>query len=148
MGLIDIDAFLKDLEYEGADVCEVYDGGYCAIHGYSFDLIKEIISKQSIIEAEPVRHGCPYCCDTGEGGHGRLKYSYDDHDGMTMSIHPSEKRKDGTCSLAWWATVHFRGECRDFYIEVCPFCGRRLVPLKEEHDCTSPNYSAKMDGNQ
>lgn len=57
MGLIDIDAFLKDLEYEGADVCEVYDGGYCAIHGYSFDLIKEIINNQSIIEAEPVRHG-------------------------------------------------------------------------------------------
>ena len=99
-------------------------------------------------DAEPVRHGCPYCCDNGEGGHGRLKYSYDDHDGMTMSIHPSEKRKDGTRSLAWWATVHFRGECRDFYIEVCPFCGRRLVPLKEEHDCTSPNCSAKMDGNQ
>lgn len=105
----------------------------------------DMIIDAPTIEAEPVRHGCPYCCDNGEG---RLKYSYDDHDGMTMSIHPSEKRKDGTCSLAWWATVHFRGECRDFYIEVCPFCGRRLVPLKEEHDCTSPNCSAKMDGDQ
>lgn len=57
MGLIDVDAFLKDLDYEGADVCEVYDGGYCAIHGYSFDLIKEVINKQPTIEAEPIRHG-------------------------------------------------------------------------------------------
>lgn len=103
------------------------------------------IDNAPTIEAEPVRQGCPYCCDNGEGGHGRLKCSYDDHDGMTMSIHPSEKRKDGTRSLAWWATVHFRGECRDFYIEVCPFCGRRLVPLKEEHDCTSPNCGKKID---
>ena len=105
----------------------------------------EFIINAPTIEAEPVRHGCPYCCDNGEGGHGRLKCSYDDHDGMTMSINPSEKRKDGTRSLAWWATVHFREECRDFYIEVCPFCGRRLVPLKEEHDCTSPNCGTRMD---
>lgn len=77
---------------------------------------------------------CPYCCDDGEGAHGRLKYSYDDEDGMTMSIHPSPKRKDGTRSMAWWATVHFRGDCRDFIIEVCPFCGRRLVTLREEYD--------------
>ena len=74
---------------------------------------------------------CPYCCDNGEG-RGMLKHSYDDEDGMEMSIHPSTRKENGYQSQAWWATVHFRGECRDFYIEVCPFCGRRLVPLKEE----------------
>ena len=31
---------------------------------------------------------CPYCCDNGEV-HGMLKHSYDDEDGMEMSIHPS-----------------------------------------------------------
>ena len=77
------------------------------------------------------KSSCPYCCDNGEG-HGRLKHSYDDEDGMEMSIHPSARKENGYQSQAWWATVHFRGECRDFYIEVCPFCGRRLVPLKEE----------------
>ena len=76
---------------------------------------------------------CPYCCDNGEG-HGMLKHSYDDEDGMEMSIHPSTRKENGYQSQAWWATVHFRGECRDFYIEVCPFCGRRLVPLKEERE--------------
>ena len=80
---------------------------------------------------------CPYCCDNGEG-HGRLKHSYDDEDGMEMSIHPSERKENGYQSQAWWATVHFRGECRDFYIEVCPFCGRRLVPLKEEREAAMP----------
>ena len=80
---------------------------------------------------------CPYCCDNGEG-HGMLKHSYDDEDGMEMSIHPSTRKENGYQSQAWWATVHFRGECRDFYIEVCPFCGRRLVPLKEERETAMP----------
>ena len=80
---------------------------------------------------------CPYCCDNGEG-HGMLKHSYDDEDGMEMSIHPSTRKENGYQSQAWWATVHFRGECRDFYIEVCPFCGRRLVPLKEERETAIP----------
>lgn len=78
-------------------------------------------------------YSCPYCCDNGEG-HGMLKHSYDDEDGMEMSIHPSIRKENGYQSQAWWATVYFRGECRDFYIEVCPFCGRRLVPLKEEKE--------------
>ena len=81
---------------------------------------------------------CPYCCDNGEG-HGMLKHSYDDEDGMEMSIHPSTRKENGYQSQAWWATVHFRGECRDFYIEVCPFCGRRLVPLKEERETAMPH---------
>ena len=80
---------------------------------------------------------CPYCCDNGEG-HGMLKHSYDDEDGMEMSIHPSIRKENGYQSQAWWATVYFRGECRDFYIEVCPFCGRRLVPLKEERETAMP----------
>ena len=83
------------------------------------------------------KSSCPYCCDNGEG-HGRLKHSYDDEDGMEMSIHPSARKENGYQSQAWWATVHFRGECRDFYIEVCPFCGRRLVPLKEEWETAMP----------
>ena len=81
---------------------------------------------------------CPYCCDNGVG-HGMLKHSYDDEDGMEMSIHPSTRKENGYQSQAWWATVHFRGECRDFYIEVCPFCGRRLVPLKEEWETAMPH---------
>ena len=80
---------------------------------------------------------CPYCCDNGVG-HGMLKHSYDDEDGMEMSIHPSTRKENGYQSQAWWATVHFHGECRDFYIEVCPFCGRRLVPLKEEWEIAMP----------
>ena len=80
---------------------------------------------------------CPYCCDNGVG-HGMLKHSYDDEDGMEMSIHPSARKENGYQSQAWWATVHFRVECRDFYIEVCPFCGRRLVPLKEEMETAMP----------
>lgn len=80
---------------------------------------------------------CPYCCDNGEG-HRMLKHIYDDEDGMEMSIHPSTRKENGYQSQAWWATVHFRGECRDFYIEVCPFCGRRLVPLKEERETAMP----------
>ena len=81
---------------------------------------------------------CPYCCDNDEG-HRMLKHSYDDEDGMEMSIHPSTRKENGYQSQAWWATVHFRGECRDFYIEVCPFCGRRLVPLKEERETAMPH---------
>ena len=84
------------------------------------------------------KSSCPYCCDNGEG-HGMLKHSYDDEDGMEMSIHPSTRKENGYKSQAWWATVHFRGECRDFYIEVCPFCGRRLVPLKEERETAMPH---------
>lgn len=127
------------------NICKHNDGmGRCGISGeYCVD---GPCHCEELIEYEPVRHGCPYCCDNGEGGHGMLKYSYDDDDGMAMSIHPSKKRKDGTRSLAWWATVHFRGECRDFYIEACPFCGRRLVPFNEEYDSASPNCGAKMDG--
>ena len=83
------------------------------------------------------KSSCPYCCDNGEG-HRMLKHSYDDEDGMEMSIHPSTRKENGYKSQAWWATVHFRGECRDFYIEVCPFCGRRLVPLKEERETAMP----------
>ena len=83
---------------------------------------------------------CPYCCDNGEG-HRMLKHSYDDEDGMEMSIHPSTRKENGYKSQSWWATVHFRGECRDFYIEVCPFCGRRLVPLKEERETAMPQPS-------
>ena len=77
------------------------------------------------------KSSCPYCCDNGEG-HGMMKHSYDDEDGMEMSIHPSTRKENGYQSQAWWATVHFRGECRDFYIEVCPFCGRRLVQKKKK----------------
>lgn len=91
-----------------------------------------------------IKHGvtvqkssCPYCCDNGEG-HGMMKHSYDDEDGMEMRIHPSTRKENGYQSQAWWATVHFRGKCRDFYIEVCPFCGRRLVPLKEERETAMP----------
>ena len=83
------------------------------------------------------KSSCPYCCDNGEG-HGMLKHSYDDEHGMEMSIHPSTRKENGYKSQAWWATVHFRGECRDFHIEVCPFCGRRLVPLKEERETAMP----------
>ena len=83
------------------------------------------------------KSSCPYCCDNGVG-HGMLKHSYDDEDGMEMSIHPSTRKENGYQSQAWWATVHFRGECRDFYIEVCPFCGRRLVPFKEEMETAMP----------
>ena len=36
---------------------------------------------------------CPYCCDNGEG-HGMLKHSYDDEDGMEMSIHPSTRKEN------------------------------------------------------
>ena len=52
---------------------------------------------------------CEYC-NANENGHGRIRYSYDDEDGMIMCIHPSPIRKDGTRSLSWWATVNFRGE--------------------------------------
>ena len=38
--------------------------------------------------------GCPYCCDNDEG-HGMLKHSYDDKDGMEMSIHPSTRNENG-----------------------------------------------------
>lgn len=82
------------------------------------------------LNAEQIK-GCEYCIPK-ETEHGRIKYSYDDTDGMTMCIHPSPLRKDGTRSLSWWATVNFRGDQRDFLIECCPFCGKRLVPKKEE----------------
>ena len=82
------------------------------------------------LNAEEVK-GCEWCTPN-KTGHGRIKYSYDDTDGMTMCIHPSPLRKDGTRSLSWWATVNFRGEQRDFIISCCPFCGKRLVPKKED----------------
>lgn len=98
----------------------------------------EIIADYLLANGEQMsKSSCPYCCANSEG-HGRLASSYDDEDGMKMSIHPSAKRANGYQSQAWWATVHFRGECRDFYIEVCPFCGRRLVPLKEEYESCCP----------
>ena len=61
------------------------------------------------LKPEDVMKACEYCTPT-ETGHGRIKYSYDDYDGMTMCIHPSPIRKDGSRSLSWWATVNFRGE--------------------------------------
>ena len=39
------------------------------------------------------KSSCPYCCDNGEG-HGMLKHSYDDEDGMEMSIHQQGKKTD------------------------------------------------------
>ena len=105
---------------------------------YTIDEIVERIADHLIMNGVTVcKSRCPYCCDNGEG-HGMLKHSYDDEDGMEMSIHPSTREENGYQSQAWWATVHFRGECRDFYIEVCPFCGRRLVPLKEEMETVMP----------
>ena len=115
-------------------------------YGVSHDIFSEpvITYAKLAIEALKKENGvtvqkssCPYCCDNGEG-HGMMKHSYDDEDGMEMSIHPSTRKENGYQSQAWWATVHFRGECRDFYIEVCPFCGRRLVPLKEERETAMP----------
>ena len=101
---------------------------------YSFeDVADHLIANGVTVQ----KSSCPYCCDNGEG-HGMMKHSYDDEDGMEMRIHPSTRKENGYQSQAWWATVHFRGECRDFYIEVCPFCGRRLVPLKEEMETAMP----------
>lgn len=101
---------------------------------YSFEDVADYLISNGVTVQ---KSSCPYCCDNGEG-HGMLKHSYDDEDGMEMSIHPSTRKENGYKSQAWWATVHFRGECRDFYIEVCPFCGRRLVPLKEERETAMP----------
>ena len=104
-----------------------------------FDSCLGLIADHLITNGVTVqKSSCPYCCDNGEG-HGMLKHSYDDEDGMEMSIHPSTRKENGYQSQAWWATVHFRGECRDFYIEVCPFCGRRLVSLKEERETAMPH---------
>ena len=101
---------------------------------YSFEDVADYLISNGVTVQ---KSSCPYCCDNGEG-HGMMKHSYDDEDGMEMSIHPSTRKENGYQSQAWWATVHFRGECRDFYIEVCPFCGRRLVPLKEERETAMP----------
>ena len=115
-------------------------------YGVSHDIFSEPVTTYAKLAIEALKKengvtvqksSCPYCCDNGEG-HGMLKHSYDDEDGMEMSIHPSIRKENGYQSQAWWATVHFRGECRDFYIEVCPFCGRRLVPLKEERETAMP----------
>ena len=65
--------------------------------------------------------GCEYCKD------GAIKYSYDDEDGMIMCVHDDPPNKNGFKSAAWWMTVNFRGEQRDFYTNFCPFCGRRLT---------------------
>ena len=115
-------------------------------YGVSHDIFSEPVTTYAKLAIEALKKengvtvqksSCPYCCDNGEG-HGMMKHSYDDEDGMEMSIHPSTRKENGYQSQAWWATVHFRGECRDFYIEVCPFCGRRLVPLKEERETAMP----------
>lgn len=45
---------------------------------------------------------------------------------MIATIRKSEN------SLAHWLVVNFRGEQREFYIEFCPFCGKRLVPFNPE----------------
>ena len=111
------------------DTIKGYKGNDCTFEQGADWLIARGVTVQ--------KSSCPYCCDNGEG-HGMLKHSYDDEDGMEMSIHPSTRNENGYQSQAWWATVHFRGECRDFYIEVCPFCGRRLVPLKEERETAMP----------
>ena len=104
-------------------------GEYNIPHKFKEKIADYLISNGVTVQ----KSSCPYCCDNGEG-HGMLKHSYDDEDGMEMSLHPSTRKENGYQSQTWWATVHFRGECRDFYIEVCPFCGRRLVPLKEERE--------------
>ena len=39
------------------------------------------------------KSSCPYCCDNDEG-HRMLKHSYDDEDGMEMSIHPSTRKEN------------------------------------------------------
>ena len=109
-------------------------GEYNIPHKFKEKIADYLISNGVTVQ----KSSCPYCCDNGEG-HGMLKHSYDDEDGMEMSIHPSTRKENGYQSQAWWATVHFRGECRDFYIEVCPFCGRRLVPLKEERETAMPH---------
>ena len=75
--------------------------------------------------------GCQYC-NTEPNCPPMPKQSYDDYDGMIACVHDSEPNEHGHKSLAWWLTVNFRGEQRDFYIEFCPFCGRRLVPFREE----------------
>ena len=108
-------------------------GEYTIPHKFKEKIADHLIANGVTVQ----KSSCPYCCDNGEG-HGMLKHSYDDEDGMEMSIHPSTRKENGYKSQAWWATVHFRGECRDFYIEVCPFCGRRLVPLKEERETAMP----------
>ena len=113
---------------------EVWDNGEFIEKDIDFDRIAENLIAHGVTVHKSI---CPYCCDNGEG-HGMLKHSYDDEDGMEMSIHPSARKENGYQSQAWWATVHFRGECIDFYIEVCPFCGRRLVPLKEERETAMP----------
>ena len=66
--------------------------------------------------------GCQYCSEKNK----RIKHSYDDEDGMIATIRKSEN------SLAHWLVVNFRGEQREFYIEFCPFCGKRLVPFRED----------------
>lgn len=75
--------------------------------------------------------GCSYCTPSDTSAPSRPKHSYDDEDGMLACVHPSKVLPNGYQSQSWWLTVNFRGEQRDFRIEVCPFCGKRLVPLKE-----------------
>ncbi len=121
----------------GCDGCPY--GKYSSENGECYEEYKrDKFGKMEKTGVTVQKSSCPYCCDNGEG-HGMLKHSYDDEDGMEMSIHPSTRKENGYQSQAWWATVHFRGECRDFYIEVCPFCGRRLVPLKEERETAMPH---------
>ena len=125
--------------YDNPDEIEHF-GKIITVYCKPFEQFQELMRDAADYIANSVtvqKSSCPYCCDNGEG-HRMLKHSYDDEDGMEMSIHPSTRKENGYKSQAWWATVHFRGECRDFYIEVCPFCGRRLVPLKEERETAMP----------
>ena len=128
---MDVREKLVELLLQEDNVCEPSDCKYCGVKGSCgyYRTADRLIANGVTVQ----KSSCPYCCDNGEG-HGMMKHSYDDEDGMEMSIHPSTRKENGYQSQAWWATVHFRGECRDFYIEVCPFCGRRLVPLKEERE--------------
>ena len=82
------------------------------------------------LNAEQIK-GCEYCTPK-ETEHGRIKYSYDDEDGMIACVHDTPPNRYGDKQLTWWLTVGFRGEQRDFVIEFCPFCGRRLKPYDEE----------------
>ena len=70
--------------------------------------------------------GCRFCNERS------IKPSYDDEDGMIACVHDTPPNRYGDKQLTWWLTVGFRGEQRDFVIEFCPFCGRRLKTYDEE----------------
>lgn len=72
--------------------------------------------------------GCQYCMS------GRIKSSYHDGDNMTAFIHEDKPNKNDYKSLAYWLTVNCHDESQEFYIEFCPWCGKRLVPFNPD-DC-------------